>query len=93
MQCTWCSKKFSKKSNLQRHITNQHDNKSIHHHGLQYVDKKFIKRDTYCFLHQGVIMVVKYFIAMHVISVFVLTVWKNYVTYVIKIFVIIRKYQ
>ena len=52
MECRWCSKKFTKKSNLQRHVYNQHDNKSIHHHGLRYVDKKYI-RDTECFLHNG----------------------------------------
>ena len=55
MECTWCSKKFTKRSNLQRHITNQHDNKSIHYHGLQYVDKKYITRTTWCFLHDGTI--------------------------------------
>ena len=26
---------------------------SIHHHGLQYADKKYTK-ETHCFLHQGV---------------------------------------
>lgn len=55
MECTWCSKKFTKRSNLQRHIANQHDNKSIHYHGLQYVDKKYIRRETWCFLHDGII--------------------------------------
>ena len=55
MECRWCSKKFTKKSNLQRHIINQHDNKSIHYHGFQYVDKKYIKRETDCYIHHGVI--------------------------------------
>ena len=55
MECRWCSKKFTKKSNLQRHITNQHDNKSIHYHGLQYVDKKYIRREVDRFLHHRVI--------------------------------------
>ncbi len=53
MDCRWCRKKFTKKSNLDRHVYNQHDNKSIHHHGLTYVDKQYIKRNTECFLHDG----------------------------------------
>ena len=55
MECHWCNKKFTKKSNLDRHIVRTHDNKSIHHHGLQFVDKKYITKETHCFLHQGVI--------------------------------------
>ena len=53
MECGWCGEKFTKKSNLDRHVYNQHDNKSIPNPGLQYVDKKYIKRDTECFLHDG----------------------------------------
>ena len=56
MECKYCSKKFTKKSNLQRHIYNLHDNKSVHHHGLTYADKEFIKRETHCFLHDGAII-------------------------------------
>ena len=55
MKCRYCDKPFTRKSNLKRHILNKHDNKSIHHHGLQYVDKRFVKRDTWCFLHNGYI--------------------------------------
>ena len=51
----WCNKKFTRKSNLDRHIVRTHDNKSIHHHGLQFVDKQYITKETHCFLHQGVI--------------------------------------
>ena len=27
----------------------------IHHHGLQYVDKKFVIKETFCSLHQAII--------------------------------------
>ena len=54
MECRWCNKLFTRKSNLKRHILKTHDNKSIHHHGLQYVDKKYIK-ETECSLHNGTI--------------------------------------
>ena len=53
MECRWCSKKFNKKSTLDKHVYNQHDNKSIHHHGLQYVDKKHVVMQARCFLHDG----------------------------------------
>ncbi len=55
MECRWCGKKFTEKSNLDKHVYNQHDKKSIHHHGLQYVDKKCVTMDTRCFLHDGAI--------------------------------------
>ena len=54
-ECRYCDKTFTKKSNLKRHMLRQHDNKSIHHHGLQYVDKRYILRETMCFLHKGII--------------------------------------
>ena len=54
-ECRYCDKTFTKKSNLKRHMLRQHDNKSIHHHGLQYVDKRYISRETMCFLHKGII--------------------------------------
>ena len=92
MECGWCGEKFTKKSNLDRHVYNKHDNKSFHNHGLQYVDKKYIKRDTECFLHGGCIKDGKMFHCLHVTSVSVQTVWRKIVKYVIKIFVIIRRY-
>ena len=52
MECRYCDQKFTKKSNLKRHMLKQHDNKSIHFHGLQFVDKKFISRDAFCYLGQ-----------------------------------------
>ena len=55
MECRWCDKTFTRKSNLKRHVLRTHDSKSIHHHGLQYVNKKYIRRDTLCFLHDGTI--------------------------------------
>ena len=54
MECRWCSKLFTRKSNLKRHILRTHDNKSIHHHGLQYVDRRYTK-ETECSLHNGTI--------------------------------------
>ena len=53
LEWRWCSKKFTRKSNLDRHIVRTHDNKSIHYHGLQYIDKKYITKETQCFLHEG----------------------------------------
>ncbi len=53
MKCQWCGDSFTRKSNLKRHILNKHDNKSVHHHGLQYVNKMYITRETRCFLHDG----------------------------------------
>ena len=55
LECRWCNKKFTRKSNLDRHIFRTHDNKSIHYHGLQYIDKKYITKETQCFLHEGAI--------------------------------------
>ena len=55
MECRYCNTVFTKKSNLKRHMLRQHDSKSIHHHGLQYVDKRFVTGETACFLHEGVI--------------------------------------
>lgn len=53
MECRYCEKTFTKKSNLKRHVLRTHDNKSVHHHGLQVVDKLYIKRKTECFMHKG----------------------------------------
>ena len=50
MECRRCSKTFTEKSNLDRHVFNQH---IINQLGLQHVDKKYIKRDTECVLHNG----------------------------------------
>ena len=33
----------------------KHDNKSIHHHGLQSGDRKFILKDIICMMHEGII--------------------------------------
>ena len=55
MECRYCDETFTRKSNLKRHVLSKHDNKSIHHHGLQFVDKKHIMRETYCYLHEAVI--------------------------------------
>ena len=55
MECRYCNTVFTKKSNLKRHMLRQHDNKSIHHHGLLYVDKRFVSGETTRFLHEGVI--------------------------------------
>ena len=62
--CRYCDTTFTKKSNLKRHILRKHDTKSIHHHGLQYVDKLYIKRETYCFLHEGKIKSGKMFFCL-----------------------------
>ena len=51
--CRYCDTTFTKRFNLKRHIIRKHDTKSIHHHGLQLVNKLYITRETYCFLHQG----------------------------------------
>ena len=56
IECRWCNKLFTRKSNLKRHIRKAHDSKSIHHHGLQYVDKQYINRNTTCSLHDGEIL-------------------------------------
>lgn len=55
MECRYCEQKFTRKSNLKRHMLRQHDNKSIHQHGLQFVDKRYVLNETLCFLHEGVI--------------------------------------
>ena len=55
MECRYCDETFTRKSNLKRHVLRKHDNKSIHHHGLQFVDKEHIMRETYCYLHEAVI--------------------------------------
>ena len=55
MECRYCDQTFTKKSNLKRHMLRKHDDKSIHHHGLQFVDKKYILKETHCFLHEAVI--------------------------------------
>lgn len=55
MECRYCEQIFTKKSNLKRHVLRTHENKSIHYHGLQFVDKKYISRETFCFLHEGTI--------------------------------------
>ena len=70
----------------------KHDNKSIHHHGLQYVDKKFVLEETFCSLHEGVIKDGKCFTALHVIFLFAQIVWKRIVDIVREIFVRIRIY-
>ena len=70
MECRYCNTVFTKKSNLKRHMLRKHDNKSIHHHGLQYVDKKFVLEETFCSLHEGVIKAEKCFTALHVIFLF-----------------------
>ena len=55
MRCRICSKEFTRKSNLKRHWQRFHENGNIHHHGLQFVDAKYIKRELFCELHRGVI--------------------------------------
>ena len=70
----------------------QHDNKSIHHHGLQYVDKRYIPGETACFLHEDVIRDGKCFIVLHVIFLFAQIVWRRIVDIVREIFVRIRIY-
>lgn len=55
MECRYCNQTFTKKSNLKRHMLRKHDSKSIHYHGLQFVDKRFVAKETICYLHQGII--------------------------------------
>ena len=55
MECRYSDQTFTKKSNLKRHMLRKQDNKSIHHHGLQFVDKMYILREMRCFLHEAVI--------------------------------------
>ena len=55
MECKKCKITFSKKSNLTRHERKVHESNEIHHHGLQYVDKQYIKRELFCEIHRGVI--------------------------------------
>ena len=53
MECKKCPMTFTKKSNLSRHERRLHENNEIHHHGLQFVDSKYIKHDLFCELHEG----------------------------------------
>ena len=53
------------------------------------MDKKYIRRDTRCFLHDGQI---KDGIALYVILVYALTVCQKIVNFVIEIYVITRRY-
>ena len=55
VQCRYCEITFTRKSNLKRHILRKHTNNSIHHHGLQYVNKICIKRKTEFAMHDGCI--------------------------------------
>ena len=57
--CENCTKVFSRKSNLKRHMQTHRQKiiddeiNKIHHHGLQIVDVKFITRDTFCDIHES----------------------------------------
>ena len=55
-KCKLCLKIFTKKSNLQRHWKNFHQQDlPMHHHGLQFVDAKYLvhSKQLYCELHNG----------------------------------------
>ena len=53
--CEECGVPFTRQSNLVRHMRKNHEDNRTHHHGLQFVDTRYLKRELYCELHQGVI--------------------------------------